>query len=71
MGEIYRILFKSNDESTDKSGSLILKIPPRNLVRRKEFRSHELFFREITMYEEVRFNRFWLIPIEFTSFDTA
>lgn len=53
MGEVYRILFKSKDSSDNKTGSLILKMAPTNLVRRKEVKTHETFIREITMYDEV------------------
>lgn len=53
MGEVYRILYKSKDSSDNKTGSLILKMAPTDLVRRKEVKTHESFIREITMYDEV------------------
>lgn len=52
MGEIFRILCvdKNNEENRT---SLILKIAPRSLMRREKFNLHNLFRREIVMYEEV------------------
>lgn len=56
MGKIYRILYKDgNDSENKKQSSLILKIAPRNLQRRKELRLRELFLREIDMYDQVSF----------------
>lgn len=56
IGEIYRILYKDgNDSENEKQSSLILKIAPRNLQRRKKLRLRELFLREIDMYDQVSF----------------
>lgn len=53
MGNVYRILYKSMDKNDKKTGSLILKMAPTDLERRKDIKSHESFIREITMYDEV------------------
>lgn len=56
MGNIYRVLYE--DEHKNKS-SLILKLAPTNLQRRKIYKIHNLFLREINMYDEVK-----LLPIK-------
>lgn len=54
MGEIYRILYSDDDENnSNTASSLILKIAPRNPVRREKFHARDMFLREITMYDEV------------------
>lgn len=52
MGLIYRILFKTDDT---RKTSLILKIAPKDEMRRKTLRVRNLFLREISMYDEVIF----------------
>lgn len=52
MGLIYRILFKTDDT---RKTSLILKIAPKDVMRRKTLRVRNLFLREISMYDEVIF----------------
>lgn len=54
MGEVYRVLYKkANDDETKGQMSLILKVAPRNAIRRDRMRSRDLFVREINMYEKV------------------
>lgn len=52
MGEIYRVLYQDVNYIENES-SLILKIAPSNLVRREKTRIHDLFVREINMYDQV------------------
>ncbi|XP_031627333.1 uncharacterized protein LOC116343429 [Contarinia nasturtii] len=55
MGEIYRIFYEDANDSENKSqtSSLILKMAPRNLMRREKLRSRHIFLREIDMYDKV------------------
>lgn len=53
MGLIYRILFKTDDT---RKTSLILKIAPKDEMRRKTLGVRNLFLREISMYDEVIFS---------------
>lgn len=54
IGEIYRILYKDvNDKKNENQSPLILKIAPRNLLRREKLRLRALFLREISMYDQV------------------
>lgn len=54
IGEIFRILIKrNNDNGHQEHTSLILKIAPRNLIRRQKANSRDIFLREIQMYSEV------------------
>lgn len=52
-GQIYRILFKCANEDDDKRKSLILKIAPRNIMRRQKLNIRPLFLREIMLYDDV------------------
>lgn len=57
MGLIYRILFKNCDDTDDtRKTSLILKIAPKDEMRRKTLGVRNLFLREISMYDEVIFS---------------
>lgn len=51
IGIVYRVLFSKEDES--KSSKLILKVAPQNAARREQFKSRDLFLREIYLYNEV------------------
>lgn len=64
MGEIFRIQFKpSDDDDNDhsKKSSLILKCAPTNPLRRQRVGVRNLFLREITMYDEVTKQYFFII----------
>lgn len=52
MGEIYRVLYRDVNH-TENESSLILKISPSNLIRRKKLKVRDLFVREINMYDKV------------------
>lgn len=56
MGEIYRVWYCEDRDSDNSPDSVILKIAPKHLGRRAKFNLRNLFLREITMYDEVRFN---------------
>lgn len=53
MGDIFRVLFKTADDATK---SLILKMAPTNKDRREKMGVRDMFLREISMYDEVKFN---------------
>lgn len=55
MGEVYRVLYKEADKNSQSS--LILKVAPRNPIRREKMRSRDLFVREINMYEKVNLKK--------------
>lgn len=52
VGAIYRIIYKDAKDSHNES-SLILKIAPSARVNREKQRLHELFVREIFIYDQV------------------
>ncbi|XP_055304442.1 uncharacterized oxidoreductase dhs-27-like [Sitodiplosis mosellana] len=51
MGEVYRVLYEESNEKIESS--LILKVAPRNPMRRERMRSRDLFVREINMYDKI------------------
>lgn len=55
FGVVYRILVKRNGNETSPENvvNLILKVPPQNLMRRKQFLSKQNFQRESMVYSEV------------------
>lgn len=53
MGIVYRIT-ASTPDSLDGDIHLIVKVPPKNPLRRQQFFARPGFLREIQAYEEVR-----------------
>ncbi|XP_037932151.1 uncharacterized protein LOC119666944, partial [Teleopsis dalmanni] len=51
IGEVFRIFVEVN-ANRDKQFKLILKLPPQNLIRRKQFFARPCFLRESLAYEE-------------------
>lgn len=56
MGDIYRVSYCNEDDVKNTSTSLILKMAPQTPTQRDNLHSQNLFLREITMYDEVRFD---------------
>lgn len=53
IGEIYRILYKCENDT--KQSSLILKMAAQNMARREKFNLSAFFARETRVYKEVIF----------------
>lgn len=51
MGVIYRVIVVDNE--TQKTRSIIVKVPPLNHARRKEFKARFCFIREVVVYEDI------------------
>lgn len=60
MGEVYRILYNGCDDNKNKrQSSFILKVAPRNRMRRERMRSRDLFVREIDVYDKVNISKLY------------
>lgn len=55
LSTVSRILVKGEVNGKSTEVKLVVKSLPRNLGRRKTFRSADFFYNEITFYEEVYF----------------